>query len=233
MRGKKSSRAYDDAKCSTPSSVPFPSIFPKPLSTDSVDWLLPDQLCLVRNFLTAKECATFITACSQLTFIASPPPRKGEAHRTNDRFSFEDQAFAEKLWEAGLAQCCQGWVGSEAKVNGRTASGLNPNIRVYRYSPSQLFGAHYDDSVTDPKTGKKSEWTLLIYLSGIEDGIEGGETVFYKDHSRKGDSDREIVAPLERGSALLHRHGNACMLHEARPPRKGTKWVLRSDVMFG
>lgn len=34
---------------------------------------------------------------------------------------------------------------------------------------------HYDDSVKDPLTGAKSEWTLLIYLTGVEDGVEGGE----------------------------------------------------------
>jgi hypothetical protein len=34
---------------------------------------------------------------------------------------------------------------------------------------------HYDDSVRDPLTGSKSEWTLLIYLTGVEDRVEGGE----------------------------------------------------------
>ena len=34
---------------------------------------------------------------------------------------------------------------------------------------------HYDDSIKDPLTGAKSEWTLLIYLSGVEDGVQGGE----------------------------------------------------------
>jgi len=33
---------------------------------------------------------------------------------------------------------------------------------------------HYDDSVRDPVTGAISEWTLLIYLTGAEDGVEGG-----------------------------------------------------------
>lgn len=77
------------------------------------------------------------------------------------------------------------------------------DVGRYRYGPSQLFNCHYDDSVTDPSTGFKSEWTLLIYLTGIEDGIQDGETVFYLDHNKK----KPVVAPLERGTALLHRHG--------------------------
>jgi len=43
---------------------------------------------------------------------------------------------------------------------------------IYIYRP------HYDDSVRDPMTGAKSEWTLLIYLTGAEDGVEGGEVSF-------------------------------------------------------
>lgn len=37
------------------------------------------------------------------------------------------------------------------------------------------------------------------------------------------------VAP-KAGYALLHRHGEACMLHEARKVVEGEKWVIRSDL---
>ncbi len=57
----------------------------------------------------------------------------------------------------------------------RAPHSLNTNIRMYKYTPGQHFGPHYDDSVRDPLTGAKSEWTLLIYLSGVQDGVEGGE----------------------------------------------------------
>jgi hypothetical protein len=51
-----------------------------------------------------------------------------------------------------------------------------------------------------------SEWTVLIYLSGAEDGIVGGETVFYVDEGRgKSRTQRLIVPPLKRGSVLLHK----------------------------
>lgn len=39
------------------------------------------------------------------------------------------------------------------------------------------------------------------------------------------------VAPRE-GMALLHIHGDKCMLHEARNVTKGIKYILRSDVAF-
>lgn len=48
---------------------------------------------------------------------------------------------------------------------------------MYKYTPGQHFGPHYDDSVRDNITGAKSEWTLLIYLSGTADGVQGGEVL--------------------------------------------------------
>lgn len=95
--------------------------------------------------------------------------------------------------------------------------------------------AHYDDDFYDSKTKLRSEWTLLIYLTGKEDGVEGGSTIFYPEGlSRKGKaSSNTVVAPLIKGSALLHKHGADCYLHEGEKVKKGIKWVLRSDVMFG
>ena len=74
---------------------------------------------------------------------------------------------------------------------------------MYKYTPNQHFGPHYDDAVADPSgNGSRSEWTLLIYLTGVEDGVRGGETVFYLDSKMK----KQVKAPLNRGTALLHRY---------------------------
>jgi hypothetical protein len=78
-------------------------------------------------------------------------------------------------------------------------------------------------------TGYTSYWTLLVYLTGVEEGVQGGETVFYE-----GRDEKEIIVGIKRGSALLHRHGGGdSLLHEGRAVIKGTKWVLRSDLIFG
>ncbi|KAG2367517.1 hypothetical protein BDR07DRAFT_1393475 [Suillus spraguei] len=100
----------------------------------------------------------------------------------------------------------------------RSPHSCNSNIRMYKYTPSQYL------------TEARSEWTVLVYLTGIEDGVEGGETLFYKDE--RGKPRETIVAPLTRGTVLLHRHGNECLLHEGSLVRHGTKYILRSDLMF-
>lgn len=65
-------------------------------------------------------------------------------------------------------------------IEPRKTHSFNSNIRLYKYTEGQYFGCHYDDSVRDPLTpGVHSEWTILIYLSGVEDGVVGGEVRSY------------------------------------------------------
>lgn len=74
----------------------------------------------------------------------------------------------------------------------------------------------------------KTTWTLLIYLSTCV----GGETVFYPEipsNSKQKAQDGIVVQP-EVGMALLHKHGQECLLHEGRVVEEGEKWVIRSDL---
>ena len=107
--------------------------------------------------------------------------RSGET----DRMSIQSQEFADSLYTVlkpylpdfayPASRVSRTSKGTSTTSTRRPACGLNSNIRLYRYTQGQHFGQHYDDAVTDPVTGLKSEWTLLIYLSGIEDGVIGGE----------------------------------------------------------
>lgn len=84
----------------------------------------------------------------------------------------------------------------------------------------------------DPPEVWKTTWTLLIYLTGAADGVKGGETVFYTDATKRKASET-VVADLVKGTALLHKHGKDCMLHEGRLVEDDGgvgKWVLRSDL---
>ena len=94
---------------------------------------------------------------------------------------------------------------------------------------------------TIPPTPAQTTWTLLIYLTSPTTGCRGGETVFYPEHLQRAVAAKKpspknnmfvepIVVSLETGMALLHRHGNQCMLHEGREVLDGEKWVIRSDL---
>ena len=89
----------------------------------------------------------------------------------------------------------------------------------------------------EPPIPAKTTWTLLIYLTGPTTGCIGGQTVFYpelgpakKFSERPSEGTEPIVVDLEVGMALLHKHGNDCLLHEGRKVTDGEKWVIRSDL---
>lgn len=56
----------------------------------------------------------------------------------------------------------------------------------------------------------KTTWTLLLYLTSATEGCQGGETVFFPNDRRV--AKEEVAVPPETGMALLHKHGNDCML---------------------
>jgi hypothetical protein len=198
--------------------VNFPRIggtkHPRSLSSPSI--LVPDQVVLYRDALTSQECREIISIfddpSSQYKLEPSPPARKGEAHRTNSRFSQTTPDFAKQLYEqTGIQKEVAEWPTMFPDRN-LVPVGLSSNIRVYRYDVGDVFGCHYDDHSTDPHYGPsygKSEWTLLFYLTGEEDGVEGGQTVFYTSHSipKRRTAENTIQAPLLKGAALFHRHG--------------------------
>ena len=76
----------------------------------------------------------------------------------NDRFQVDDARFAERLWrETGLSEVVKRatehgdeegrvgvgvGVGAGQDIWGGDVLGLNPNIRIYRYTPGQFFAQH-------------------------------------------------------------------------------------------
>jgi hypothetical protein len=201
--------------------------------------LLHDQILLIHDFFSPTECKEFLKYIdNQLPLELTPPKKKGEADRVNHRISVVSAPFAQHLHSLLVPHLPPfPYPASAKRVQGsrsddpRPPHSLNSNIRVYKYTPDQYFGSHYDDSVRDPETGAKSEWTLLIYLTGVEDGVLGGET-YFEISEQKGYLAETITVPLTRGTALLHRHGQECLLHGGSRVLGGTKYVLRSDLMF-
>ncbi|KAL3453888.1 hypothetical protein BJX65DRAFT_301700 [Aspergillus insuetus] len=226
---------------STPNWPPL-----RPLITSSdllLEPLLSDQIYLIRNFLPASLCKTYVSFLSSLPLITTPgKPKKGEAVRVNDRFQIQDATFADTLWrETALMELVTNFPTEDEQplplreIWGGEPLGLNANIRVYRYSPGQFFAQHYDDSnilsFSSPSTPSpkpaRTTWTLLIYLSACS----GGETIFYPEPTRANRNPEPISVAPEMGLALLHRHGDRCLLHEGSEVTYGEKWVLRSDLV--
>ncbi|KXG48994.1 Prolyl 4-hydroxylase, alpha subunit [Penicillium griseofulvum] len=237
----------------TPKTPNWPPLRPLlPAADLTLTPLLTDQIYLIRNFLSGTLCKTYASFLASLPLTTTPgTPKKDEALRVNDRFQIDDARFAEMLWsttalkELVTTRFEDESDGSEDEDSlaerarqlwGGEPLGLNPNIRIYRYSAGQFFGQHYDDSnnITLPPPNSRSKatparttWTLLIYLTSCT----GGETVFYPEPTRANRNPEPIAVAPEVGMALLHRHGDHCMLHEGAEVTGGEKWVLRSDLV--
>lgn len=182
-----------------------------------------ESLFTVADFLTAAECEQLIARGEAMGFEAASVamasgPQVMPGVRNNDRVTFDDPELADWLWRRLNAHV-------PPQLDGATAIGLNERLRFYRYDASQRFHAHRD-GVVERSPGERSRLTFMVYLN---DGAEGGQTVFYSEDRVNGL--RRIVASIEphAGMALVFAHG---WWHEGAKVLSGRKYVLRSDVMY-
>lgn len=146
-----------------------------------------------------------------------------------------------------LDQCV--YINSDEIARNWKPVGVNPHIRIYKYDPKQRIPKHMDYRMrrTVWRGGKQYRQmtftTLLIYLN---DDFKNGETGYWADFdtgdmgtNRKRycnfvnecgtvNDDHDIVVKPETGKALITDH---CLFHEGMPPKQGTKYVIRTDIV--
>ena len=126
-------------------------------------------------------------------------------------------------------------------VGDEAALGLNQRLRVYRYEEGDSFGMHHDGSWPgsgfDPATGafvrdrwagtRRSQMTVLLYLDPLS-SYDGGATTF-----ATGAGER-VAVRVSQGGALCFFHGEHPLspLHEGSLVARGTKHVIRTDVLY-
>jgi hypothetical protein len=113
-----------------------------PADSLALETLLPNQILTISNLWTSTLCAKYVAFLRTLPLATTPGvPKRGDAVRVNDRFQIDDAGFAQRLWsETGLSEVIEGV--EDAKLWGGEVLGLNPNIRIYRYSKGQFFDQH-------------------------------------------------------------------------------------------
>jgi len=171
-------------------------------------------LSLVPDVLSVDECAALIEESEAMGYGLAPittglGPRLVPDVRNNTRVMLDDPDRAEAMWERMRAH-------APPRFGRWRAVGLNERWRFYRYAPGQRFAWHHDGSFW--RSGR--ERSLLSLLFYLNDDFLGGETRF--EHQSA------VVVP-RRGTALLFEHP---LLHEGSRVRTGTKYVLRTDVMY-
>lgn len=159
MAPKRKGKAEPVLKASVPAwpaqqTPNWPALAPLiPESDVSMQELLPGQIVTIPNFFTATLCKNYVSFLSSLPLTTTPgKPKKGDAVRVNDRYQIDDPAFAERLWSGTcLKNLVTGFTNDSGlsltpvqrnNLWGGEVIGLNPNIRIYRYSKGQFFDQH-------------------------------------------------------------------------------------------
>jgi predicted 2-oxoglutarate/Fe(II)-dependent dioxygenase YbiX len=183
-----------------------------------------DDIFLIRGFLTPDECRHHIERTEAAGYDDAPISTGGgfvmvKSMRNNDRVMLDDPPLAAELFERArpfLPPNFLVW----------TPVGLNERFRYYRYNPGQKFEWHFDGAFTRDN-GDSSKLTFMVYLN---DGFVGGETAFNLRRLGAVRDDDEVLRVVpEAGTALVFRHD---VLHTGAVVLQGTKYVMRSDVMF-
>jgi predicted 2-oxoglutarate/Fe(II)-dependent dioxygenase YbiX len=183
------------------------------LDGDSLDHGAPIAFTL-GGVLTRDECATLVARIDAANPEVAPITTSAgfvmrPDIRNNERAIIDDVALARELFGRVAAAL-------PSPLCGMTPVGANERFRCYRYQPGQRFAAHYDGAFHRDE----HERSLLTFMVYLNEGFEGGHTEFL---------DFGVSAVPRTGSALLFQHQ---VLHEGCEVVSGTKYVLRSDVMY-
>jgi prolyl 4-hydroxylase len=129
--------------------------------------------------------------------------------RNNERVMFDDVELAANLYQRLLPAI-------PMQIANMNRHSNNERFRGYRYQPGQRFAPHFDGSFARNEH-EVSLVTLLVYLN---DDFSGGSTNFCH---------HDVAVIPKAGRACLFQHH---LLHEGVSLIAGTKYVLRTDVMY-
>lgn len=167
------------------------------------------------NFLTPTECEGFIAFSEKEGYKEALIRARGQGEvmnkevRDNDRVIWDNIQVAEQMFTL-----IKPFV--PYNIDGYEPIGLNERFRFYRYRDGQKFKPHVDGAFKRSPT-EVSLLTAIIYLN---EGFEGGSTNLITLN--------ESVIP-KTGMLLLFDHK---ILHSGASVTSGTKYVLRTDVMY-
>jgi 2OG-Fe(II) oxygenase superfamily len=176
-------------------------------------YIYTPEIWTISDFLTEAECEQLIyfselKGYEEATVSLPEGAKMLKGIRDNQRILYHDAQLAQTYWER-LREFCPPLIDADWE-----ALGLNEQFRFYKYEPSQRFKRHLDGRFRR-NAQEESRITFLLYLN---DDFEGGETRF----------DTVTIQP-KTGTALCFVHEQK---HEGCPLIAGTKYALRSDVMY-
>ncbi|NRA22160.1 MAG: 2OG-Fe(II) oxygenase [Oceanospirillaceae bacterium] len=197
------------------------------------------------NVLSAQECQRLIEITESLGYLPDAPVSLPRNIRHNDNVTMVvDLATDQIIWQRVAAH----FIEDEGDFGGRKALGINARFRFYRYHSGDFFKPHTDGSWPGSRViGNKlvgqayaDRWSEMSFLLFLSDDFSGGETQFLvnKDHpqlpAKVASEVKKVNIRTPRGGVLVFPHGQHPLhcLHSSEPIIKGTKYIVRTDVLF-
>jgi len=191
---------------------------------------------VIENVITRPEAARFIELTETLGYRdAAPGIQTPPGTRRNKTVHWIAPADALAEIYRRIAPLLP------ATLDGQSLSPrLSHRINMYRYDQGDAFNLHIDGdwpgyglsedgSVMVQWQGMHSKLTMLLYMNGAEDGIEGGDTVLYDE----GEPRIRVQPKTGRALFFRHGHGKGSVLHAGAPlTGKSAKYVARINVMY-
>ncbi|KAL0486972.1 hypothetical protein AKO1_002526 [Acrasis kona] len=185
---------------------------------------------LLVNLLSKNECKTLINECERFGFERADTFCHLYNDRLNDRMISDDKDLCDLLFQrcAHLIPEKLHYVGYDEGE--WTLSHLNPRWRYCKYTEGHYFGRHTDGAYREPRdpyspVRRRSFLTFMLYLND-KDEFEGGATNFIKK-----DKITKSIDP-SAGTAIVFLQEDRDMLHEGEKLHSGTKYILRTDIMY-
>ena len=189
------------------------------------------------HVLTDAECAQFVAISDALGYHHDAPVSLPHHVRHNTNVNWVvDESVDGPIWAR-----CHSLIPEQ--VAGAPALGLNARFRFYRYREGDFFRPHTDGAwpgsrvrdghlVHDAYGDRVSQMSMLLFLS---DGYTGGRTLFYVREGGDGAEAKAVGVATPKGAALCFPHGFHPLhcLHAGEPVSSGTKYIIRTDVLFG
>lgn len=197
------------------------------------------------NVLSAEECKRLIEITESLGYLKDAAVSLPRSVRHNDNVTWVvDEETDEIIWNR-----CKHLFSDEKQIfAGKKPLGLNARFRFYRYHSGDFFKTHTDGSwpgsrvinselVADAYPDRWSQLTFVLFLS---DDFEGGSTEFivnknnpeFPMHNMDEAISVGIRTPI--GGVLCFPHGTHPLhrLHSSAQITSGTKYIIRSDVLY-
>ena len=187
--------------------------------------VISQQAWLLRGCLTRKECQQLISVCEETGFQQAKDYCFKYHSRFNDRMMTDDDQLADFLWKR-IRPFIPDHVTDGYKAEWRV-KGLNRRFRICRYYSGHYFGAHLDGEFY-ASDREKSFLTCMLYLNDKGNDFQGGETRFLDISSKKAKFDVEPTA----GLGIFFYQKSRDTYHEGLQLTAGTKYILRTDVMY-